>query len=180
MEAILGSFTAVDITHLHSFCCDRHYKPIFQANVHSIRKLTLIVDDISDPMETYPKMILLPAHLRSLNRDLNPRLHYTLPTIIRRLGNLADVKSLTEVSFAMYSTTELDRAHKFRSETYSSHAAVGSGLEKIRINLTHPYLDTKEEDVIRTVKESVSTMHEKPVFVIAFMSAGDVSPLQGF
>lgn len=44
MEAVLSSFSIVDIIHLRSLSCDRFHKPLFLANAHSMEKLELVVN----------------------------------------------------------------------------------------------------------------------------------------
>ncbi|KAF7360109.1 hypothetical protein MVEN_00739300 [Mycena venus] len=168
LDAIFDLFTIVDVKHLRSFCCDRYHERIFQANAHSIQELTLMIKD--PPDITYPETLSLPMGLVRLN--LNTRYHLWLPVISRRLGNLAALTSLRQVSFAVGDSISVFGHFTFLSETDSLFAEIYSRLDEININLAKPSSYQSKTDVVRVVRESMPTMREKAVFNIAFVSSG--------
>ncbi|KAJ6525861.1 hypothetical protein DFH09DRAFT_1416082 [Mycena vulgaris] len=98
IEAILNTFTAVDITHLRSLSCDRYYKPLLQANAYSIHELTLEVTTL-DIVEPEALDLILPANgsLRTLNLKLD-YIYVPVFFIDHCLGNLARLKALKQIS----------------------------------------------------------------------------------
>ncbi|KAJ7663489.1 hypothetical protein B0H17DRAFT_1336891 [Mycena rosella] len=100
MEALLNAFTVVDVTRLRSISCDRLYKPLLQANSHSVQELTLIIHLMTRMISFYEETLqqVLPA-TSSLRSLVLRSFHVpTLLTTIRRLGNLTGMAALEQVS----------------------------------------------------------------------------------
>ncbi|KAF7360120.1 Alpha-galactosidase [Mycena venus] len=167
IDAVLNCFTVVDIRHLRSFCCDRYYKALFAENARSIEKLTLIIKD--GRATFYPDRIPLPVGLNSLSL-----IHYSpdsLPVMMHRLGNLAAVNSLTQLSFTMGNYSRDPHASTWL-QTDSLLSEIGSGLAEIHINFTDLSGNYRHEkaEFISTVRQSIPTMNTKAMLDISFMS----------
>ncbi|KAJ7837270.1 hypothetical protein B0H13DRAFT_183884 [Mycena leptocephala] len=158
MEAVLSSFSIVDIIHLRSLSCDRFHKPLFLANAHSMEKLELIVN--RRPDANYPETIPLPPGLRSLK--LKIRHGFNLPSIIRRLGNLATLK---RVSITAPEYMEIP----CWTHADSLLADVGAKLEELRLDI--PMMRYQQQDEVElTIRASMPFMNAKGVLGISFSS----------
>ncbi|KAJ6583037.1 hypothetical protein DFH09DRAFT_1076193 [Mycena vulgaris] len=96
IQAVLNSFSVVDITQLRSISCDRYHASLVQANAHSLQQLTLIVDGPGSLFHDDPVALdqILPANtsLQSLNIRITHV--YWMIVLFQRLGNLASLKAL--------------------------------------------------------------------------------------
>ncbi|KAJ7697643.1 hypothetical protein B0H17DRAFT_1197304 [Mycena rosella] len=99
IDAVLTTFTVVDITHLRSIHCDRYHKPLFQANAHSIQRLTLVVHYTRSKIQRCARSDPFSDHEPPQPRP-EDKLHYisSVADMIRQLGNLAGLKSLKQLS----------------------------------------------------------------------------------
>ncbi|KAJ7083257.1 hypothetical protein C8R44DRAFT_822618 [Mycena epipterygia] len=100
IDAVLNTFTIVDITHLRSVSCDRHPKSLLQANSHSIREFTLTLRSRLDIL--YPDALdqILPADSSLYSLSLRVYTHATL-IIKQQLRNLANFKILKRVTLTV-------------------------------------------------------------------------------
>ncbi|KAJ6583061.1 hypothetical protein DFH09DRAFT_1275428 [Mycena vulgaris] len=132
IEAILNSFTLVDITHLRSISCDRYHVSLLQANAHSIQKLTLSV--AMSTVVFYPgvldQILPLKTSLRSLNLSIN-NVHM-MASMLARLGNLGSLESLKELSITTSRRSGLQEWARVDPQL----ARIGSQLDEILIGLT--------------------------------------------
>ncbi|KAJ6557838.1 hypothetical protein B0H19DRAFT_1261429 [Mycena capillaripes] len=164
VEAMLDSFSIVDLRRLRSLCSDRYHKAFFQTNAHSIQDLTLI---IRDRPGSFPETIPLPTGLRSLHLKIYS--YFVVTSTIRRLGDLAAVKTLKRVSIALPNAGE---TAAYWSESGPLFAEVGSELEELHLKLNRPR--NHQDAVELVVRNAVTTLNAKGVLRISFLSAASM------
>ncbi|KAJ6579934.1 hypothetical protein DFH09DRAFT_1444196 [Mycena vulgaris] len=163
IEAILNAFTAVDITHLRSLSCDRYYKPLLQANAHSIHELTLEVTTL-DIVEPEPLDQILPTN--SSLHTLNLKLDYIYVPVFfidHCLGNLARLKALKRVSITgrMPSISQAPAIDKLLG-------SFASGLEEIHVGMDI----IKEGDTEAAFRRCMPTLDGTGVLKISTAAPG--------
>ncbi|KAJ7029373.1 hypothetical protein C8F04DRAFT_1398455 [Mycena alexandri] len=99
IDALLNAFTAVDIRHLQSLCCDRYHHSLFQA-ASTIRDLSLIADTPNFTI-FYPEQrdLISPSSLQSLSLNVD-NLAIVL-SLINRLGTLKAAPILKRISVSV-------------------------------------------------------------------------------
>ncbi|KAJ7083256.1 hypothetical protein C8R44DRAFT_54888 [Mycena epipterygia] len=149
IDAVLNTFTAVDITHLRSVCCDRHHISLLRANAHSIQELKLVLKDnlAAIPHEAILDQIL-PADTSLHTIELRIYLSYLVPFIIRLLGNLVNVKALKRIAITAPGGMDLFTGPRDWTDFDAGLAKVGSELE-IEINLGRSRYRQPNEGEIR-------------------------------
>ncbi|KAJ7443873.1 hypothetical protein FB451DRAFT_1295277 [Mycena latifolia] len=101
VDAVLASFTVVDVTHLRFITCDRYYRSLLHANAHSIQKLTRIESLLGDEYIQAPRNPLdeaLPADTSLRRLIVRVRTLGAMTFMVRQLGNLARMKALKHVA----------------------------------------------------------------------------------
>ncbi|KAJ7083255.1 hypothetical protein C8R44DRAFT_54883 [Mycena epipterygia] len=147
VDAVLKIFTAVDITHLRSVCCDRYHKSLLQVNAHSIQELKLVLKGNSViPHEALDQILPADTSLHTIELKIYPS--YLVPFIIRRLGNLINVKALKRIAITAPGGMILFTDPHDWSDFDAGLTKVGSELE-IEINLGQSRYGPPNEDEIR-------------------------------
>ncbi|KAJ6557819.1 hypothetical protein B0H19DRAFT_121613 [Mycena capillaripes] len=165
VEVMLDSFSIVDLRHLRSLRSDHYHKSLFETNAHSIQDLTVIIEGHSG---SFPDTIPLPTGLRSLH--LKTCHYHMITSTIRRLGDLAAVKTLKRVSITVAGAGE---TAAYWSESGPLLAEVGSELEELHIKLNRPH-DHQEDAVELVVRKAVTTLNAKGILRISFLSAASM------
>ncbi|KAJ7448018.1 hypothetical protein FB451DRAFT_1289572 [Mycena latifolia] len=130
VDAVLNSFTVVNITNLRFIGFDRHHASLLRVNAQSIHNLTLVVFFSSEPFAEALDRVL-PAKTSLNTLSLKMRATETLPAVIRGLGNLANLKALHRISI-----TAVGKFAPEWSFVDSRLAEVGSELKELHLNLT--------------------------------------------
>ncbi|KAJ6557860.1 hypothetical protein B0H19DRAFT_1376427 [Mycena capillaripes] len=163
VDAMLDSFSIVDLRHLRSLCSDRYHKSLFETNAHSIQDLTLIIHVRPG---SFPETMPLPPGLRSLHLKICSC--FIITSTIRRLGDLAAVKTLKRVSITVPGAGE---TAPFLSEIDPLLAEVGSQLEQLHLKLNQPQYH--QEDAIElVVRKAMTTLNPKGILRVSFLSTG--------
>ncbi|KAJ6579939.1 hypothetical protein DFH09DRAFT_1275707 [Mycena vulgaris] len=167
IEAILNAFTAVDITHLRSLSCDRYHKSL-RANAHSIQDLTIeiVTRDIVEP-EALDQILPTNSSLRTLELKLD-YVYVSVFFLHHRLGNLARLKALTQVSI----TGRIPSI----SEAPAIDELLGSfvsGLEVIHVGMDI----LKEGDTEAAFRRSMPTLDATGVLHISTAALGSGTAL---
>ncbi|KAJ7663487.1 hypothetical protein B0H17DRAFT_1144056 [Mycena rosella] len=164
MEALLNVFTVVDATSLRSISCDRFYKPLLQANLHSVQELTLTTHPtIPFYEETLEQVLPATSSLRSLVlRSFHVPI---LLATIRRLGDLTGMAALEKVSV----TAPADNWTAWR--TIDVELAKISPKVQIHIGL----IDYPQGDEV-ACRRALSKLDAKGILSISSASRGPASP----
>ncbi|KAJ7766650.1 hypothetical protein B0H16DRAFT_369434 [Mycena metata] len=155
IDALLEGFTAVDISHLHSLCCDRFHPSLFQV-ARTIRDLTLIAST-RQFAALYPEQSCLipPSSLQSLSLIVDTLAN--VPLLINRLGTLKATPTLKRISISSYL---IGPSYLPQIESLLLEA---SSLEDICINFRN-----NGAEIEAMIRASLPTIDAKGILKISF------------
>ncbi|KAJ7671427.1 hypothetical protein DFH06DRAFT_1467803 [Mycena polygramma] len=177
VDAMVDSFTIVDITHLRSLCSDRYHVSLLKANSHSLHELTLVVNGTHLVVNS-GNVLLSPArlddiisghnlhilNLRMLNQLAFPRIFFNT------LGYFANLRSLERVSITARGTMD-PGALGYWARVDSMLGDTGLQLKSVNVNL-----DYGDPGILmRAVEEKLPILKASGILTVSIMPAAIIT-----